>query len=249
MSAVADRLHPSQPPIGFAHRGARAHAPENTLEAFTLAVRLGATGLESDVWLTSDGEAVLDHDGEVRTGLRRRPIAGMWRADLPSHIPTLAELYDTVGTGLPLSLDVKDPAAAPVVVAGARAGGGDALPNLYLCTPSFEEASGWRTLDDDIRLVDSTRLRRIKEGPERRAAALANAGIDVLNLHLDDWSGGLTALLHRFGRLTFGWDAQHRRQLDALLAAGIDGVYSDHVDRMMDAIAGRPAGPDDDTVF
>ena len=64
-----------RPPIGFAHRGAKAHAPENTLEAFTLAVRLGATGLESDVWLTRDGEAVLDHDGLVRNGLRRRRIA------------------------------------------------------------------------------------------------------------------------------------------------------------------------------
>ena len=64
------------PPIGFAHRGARAHAPENTLEAFELALRLGASGLESDVWLTADGEAVLDHDGVVgRKGLRRRRIA------------------------------------------------------------------------------------------------------------------------------------------------------------------------------
>ena len=44
------------PPYAFAHRGARAHAPENTLEAFTLALRLGATGLESDVWLTADGD-------------------------------------------------------------------------------------------------------------------------------------------------------------------------------------------------
>ena len=57
------------PPIGFAHRGARAHAPENTIEAFTLALRLGATGLESDVWSTADGEAVLDHDGVIG-GLR-----------------------------------------------------------------------------------------------------------------------------------------------------------------------------------
>ncbi len=30
------------PPILFAHRGARAHAPENTLEAFSLALRLEA---------------------------------------------------------------------------------------------------------------------------------------------------------------------------------------------------------------
>src|SRR5687768_14179847 len=78
-----------QPPHAFAHRGARAHAPENTLDAFTLALRLGATGLESDVWLTADGEAVLDHDGLVGGRVRRRRIAGARRAELPAHIPTL----------------------------------------------------------------------------------------------------------------------------------------------------------------
>ncbi|MCU1379969.1 MAG: putative phosphodiesterase [Acidimicrobiales bacterium] len=239
MATVADRLISSQPPIGFAHRGARAHAPENTIEAFTLATRLGATGLESDVWLTADGQAVLDHDGVVRSGLRKRPIAQVARASLPGHIPTLAELYDAVGTERPLSLDVKDPAAAAIVVAVAREAGDDAVGNLYLCT-SFDQAAAWRELDDDIKLVDSTRLRRVKEGAERRAANLANAGIDVINLPIDDWTGGLTTLFHRFGRQAFGWDAQYRRQLDALLATGVDGIYSDHVDRMMDAIAGRP---------
>ena len=53
-------------PIAFAHRGARAHAPENTLEAFALGLRLGATGLESDVWLTADGIAVLDFHRQER---------------------------------------------------------------------------------------------------------------------------------------------------------------------------------------
>ena len=65
------------PPIAFAHRGASAHAQANTLEAFRLGLRLGATGLESDVWLTADGIPVLDHDGYVRHGVRRRAIASM----------------------------------------------------------------------------------------------------------------------------------------------------------------------------
>ena len=240
---MADRLPSLLPsPIGFAHRGARAHAPENTLEAFALAVKLGATGLESDVWRTADGEAVLDHDGVVRSGMRRRPIAEVPRSGLPAHVPTLGELYESVGTELPLSLDVKDGAAAELVVAVAREAGGDAEENLWLCSPDWREVASWRALSAGAKLVDSTRLRRIKEGPERRGATLADAGVDCVNMHWTDWTGGLTTLFHRFGLAAFGWDAQHRRQIDELLSQGIDGVYSDHSDRLADALAGRPPG-------
>ena len=79
--------------ILFAHRGARAHAPENTMEAFQLALRLGATGLESDVWVTSDNVAVLDHDGKVQVGrLRSRSIRDVPASKLPGHIPQLSDL-------------------------------------------------------------------------------------------------------------------------------------------------------------
>jgi glycerophosphoryl diester phosphodiesterase len=223
-------------PIGFGHRGARAHAPENTLESFVLARRLGATGLESDVWLTADGVPVLDHDGVVGGRMRRRPIADVRRADLPVHVPTLPELYETCGTDYELSLDVKDPAAAGPVLAVAREAGGDAMRRLWLCHPDWELVASWRALSDDVRLVDSTRLRKIKEGPERRAADLAAAGIDAINMHATDWTGGLTTLFHRFDRLAFAWDAQFPRVLASLLHMGMDAVYSDHVDRMMDAL-------------
>jgi glycerophosphoryl diester phosphodiesterase len=233
------RLAPARvPPIGFAHRGASAHAPENTLEAFTLALRLGATGLESDVWLTADGEAVLDHDGVVGGRLRRRRVADVRRADLPAHIPTLDDLYATCGTDFELSLDVKDPAAAPRVVEIARAAGGGAPERLWLCHHDWELVASWRQpLGGDVRLVDSTRLARMKQGPERRAAQLAAAGIDAVNLHRSDWTGGLTTLFHRFDVLAFGWDAQLERHLAELLDMGVDAVYSNHVDRMTDAIS------------
>jgi glycerophosphoryl diester phosphodiesterase len=226
-----------RPPIGFGHRGARAHAPENTIESFQLALRLGATGLESDVWLTADGEAVLDHDGVVGGRMRRRPISSVARSALPSFVPSLSELYAECGTGFELSLDVKDAAAAPAVIAVARAAGGDALGRLWLCHPSWEVVASWRALSDDVRLVDSTRIRKIKEGPERRAASLASAGVDAVNMHSSDWTGGLTTLFHRFERLCFGWDAQFPRVLAGLLGMGIDGLYSDHVDLLMEQIA------------
>jgi len=225
------------PPIGFAHRGAKAHAPENTVEAFSLARRLGATGLESDVWCTADGVAVLDHDGVVGNRIRRRSIADTNRADLPPHIPELAELYEACGTDFELSLDVKDPAAVDATVAVARAADSDAPRRLWLCHDDWRVVAEWRQRYPDVRLVDSTRLRHMRDGPERRAAQLHEAGIDAVNLHQSDWTGGLTTLFHRFNVCTFGWDAQFERVLDNLLAMGIDGVYSDHVDRMMEAVA------------
>jgi glycerophosphoryl diester phosphodiesterase len=223
------------PPIGFAHRGARAHArQENSIEAFQLGLKLGATGLESDVWLTKDGMAVLDHDGVVKVGRRKRSIVDVDRAELPEHVPTLEELYAVCGTGFEFSLDVKDAAAAPAVIEVAKAAGGaDAVHRLWLCHHDWKQVAEWRRLSDDVRLVDSTRLRQMKEGPERRAALLSGAGIDAVNLHYTDWTAGLTTLFHRFERYAFGWDAQHDRVLAALLKAGIDAVYSDHVDRMM----------------
>jgi glycerophosphoryl diester phosphodiesterase len=224
-----------RPPITFAHRGARAHAPENTLEGFRLALRLGATGLESDVWLTADGIPILDHDGVARAGRRRRPIADLARAELPSHIPTLEDLYGAGGDAVELSLDVKDAAAAPRVVAVAEEAG--AADKLWLCHPEWELVATWRSLSSSVHLVDSTRLRKMRDGAERRAAQLAAAGIDAVNLHHSDWSAGLTTLFHRFERLAFAWDAQHERILLALFAMGIDAVYSDHVDRMVDALA------------
>jgi glycerophosphoryl diester phosphodiesterase len=225
------------PPIAFAHRGASAHVPANTMEAFRLGLRLGATGLESDVWLTGDGVPVLDHDGVVRHGLRRRPIAAVDRAALPAHIPALEDLYGECGADYQLSLDLKDQAAAPSTLAAARAAG--AADRLWLCHADRVVLAGLRAEAGATHLVHSTRLRRMPQGPERLAAQLAQDGIDAVNLHRSDWSGGLTTLFHRFGRLTFGWDAQHERMVLDLLDMGIDAVYSNHVDRMMEALRSR----------
>ena len=225
------------PPIGFAHRGAKAHAPENTLEAFELALRLGATGLESDAWITADGEVVLDHDGVIGSllrGRRRKPISALRRDELPAHIPTLGALYERCGTDYELSLDVKDPAAAAGVVSVAEEAG--AVRRLWMCHPDHRVVATWRELHAEVRLVDSTRLDRISEGPERRAATLAELDIDALNLHHSDWTGGLVTLVHRFERYALGWDAQHERIIAELVDMGIDGVFSDHVDRLMDQI-------------
>lgn len=227
-------------PTGFAHRGARAHAPENTIEAFELALRLGAPGLETDVWVTADGTAVLDHDGVVGRRPRRRPIREVARSELPDHIPSASDVAPLLTPEVQLSVDVKDPAAAAPLLAALGEDDPTRLGRVWLCHDDHDLLLSWRELAPQVRLVDSTRARSLDSGPERHAARLRELGIDAVNLHHSDWSGGLVALYHRFGVQAWGWDAQHPRVLDGLLDMGIDGLFSDHVDRMVDAL-GRAA--------
>jgi len=99
-------------PIIFAHRGASAHAPENTLAAFELALAQGADGIELDVKLSADGHVVVVHDATVdrTTGAHGRvkdlSLADLRRFDAGSffaekfrgeRIPTLEEVFETVG--------------------------------------------------------------------------------------------------------------------------------------------------------
>lgn len=229
-------------PIGFAHRGARAYAPENTLEAFALGLELGANGLESDVWVTADGVPVLDHDGLVKRSLGRgRPIAGFRRSQLPAHVPSLADLIDRCGSAYHLSLDLKDPQSGQAVIDVVREAAPAMLERLWLCSPVWESLLPLR--GHGAKLVDSTGLQRIREGAERRAATLSAQGIDALNMHHRDWSGGLVTLLHRFDRVAFGWDMQEPHILERGLRMGLDGVFSDYPDRMMDAYRQQLGAP------
>lgn len=220
-------------PIAFAHRGGMAHAPENTLAAFALGLRLGANGLETDAWTTADGHVVLDHDGIVRKLGRKRPISSLRLSELPSHIPTLAGLFELCGTDFDLSVDIKDEKSFERTAETSRNSGFDES-RLWLCHYSSAVVIAQRSLLPNVRLVDSTRLARIKEGLEMRCAKLSASGVDCLNMHHTDWSGGSTTLVHKFGMFAFGWDCQYDYVLSNSLRLGLDAVFSDHVDTMVE---------------
>ena len=223
-------------PITFAHRGASADAPENTLAAFSLALQLGARGLESDARLSADGEVVLVHGAVARQGFRRLTVARTPATELATmDVPRLADLYASLGSDYELSLDVYDPKAGRVVVEVARRAG--ALDRLWLCSSRLELLTALGELAPEAHLVHSVRRRKIDIPLERHAAQLAELGIAVVNMHRSDWSAGLVGLFHRFGVQAFGWDAQEVRHLRELVAMGIDAVYSDHVARMVATIA------------
>lgn len=228
-------------PLGFAHRGARAERRENTLEAFSRALELGATGLESDAWLSADGLVVLDHDGVTGPIWRRRALSVQKRGALPRHMPSLAELYESCGTGFDLSLDLKDPGALEPVVETARRFG--ASERLWICYQDWRPMAGWRRAAPEIQLVESTNIHWMKEGLAARVSALAAAQLDAVNLHASQWDEANLREARAVGILAFAWDAQTDVELDRLLSLGVDGVYSDHVDRMVAAIARHQRSP------
>lgn len=88
----------------YGHRGARAHAPENTLLSFERAMQDGADGIELDVRTTSDGVVVVVHDLDLRRvteGRDTRKVQDLSLAELSSvelasgtHVPTLESVLD-----------------------------------------------------------------------------------------------------------------------------------------------------------
>lgn len=99
-------------PVIFAHRGASAHAPENTLAAFELALAQNADAIELDVKLSADRQAVVIHDSTVdRTTGVHGLVKDLSFAELRSldagaffsegyrgeKIPSLEEVFEAVG--------------------------------------------------------------------------------------------------------------------------------------------------------
>ncbi|HEY3522072.1 MAG TPA: glycerophosphodiester phosphodiesterase [Candidatus Limnocylindrales bacterium] len=229
-------------PIGFAHRGASAHARENTLEAFALALELGATGLESDAWLSADGVPVLVHDRTIRRPGRRVDVTRRTAAELAEfRVPSLADLYAAVGTAVELSLDIEhEDVALPVVDV---ASGHSAEDRLWACSPSLRVLRSIRRRSPRVRVVCSTRPRRIVGGVRALLPELVGLGADALNLHWRDWSPALVDQVHEAGLLALGWDAQERGTIASLLELGIDALYSDWPDRVVEVIAARRMEP------
>ncbi|HJE52012.1 MAG TPA: glycerophosphodiester phosphodiesterase [Tessaracoccus flavescens] len=107
----------------WAHRGACAYAPENTLPAFELAIGMGADGVELDVQRTADGQVVVIHDETVNrtsNGFGKvvdQTLAQLREADFSNgfagrrnvKLPTLRDVYDLLrGTNMTINVELKN---------------------------------------------------------------------------------------------------------------------------------------------
>lgn len=129
-------------PAIVGHRGASAHAPENTMAAFRLGFAHGADAIEGDFWLTSDGHIVAMHDRDLeRTTGDPRPVAevtleeirglhagswGRWkdRGFDGEPVPTLEDVLAIVPDGKGILVEIKDsPRIVEALVAALDASG------------------------------------------------------------------------------------------------------------------------------
>ncbi len=114
---------PGAPLLRVGHRGAKGHAPENTMISFMVGAELGVTAVETDVHLSKDGEVVLIHDHTVdRTTNGRGLVKEMTLAELKAldaggwydgrfageRIPTLAELLTWARDRVGVAIEIKN---------------------------------------------------------------------------------------------------------------------------------------------
>ena len=220
----------------FAHRGGRAHGHDNEIPTFVKALNRGATGLETDAWVTSDGQVVLDHDGVLRSATRRTPISQVRRSELPTHVPTLDDLYAACGTDFELAIDIKDSNTADGVVQVAEAH--NAANRLWLFAHTgvtfdhLGDAHACKTFHARDLLGPSHR---------RQLQAAKDLGIKAVNARWMWWRRDLVEQVHLLEMLAFGYDAQQTSSIRRCVAVGLDGMFSDHVDRMHAVLATHPA--------
>jgi len=216
----------------FAHVAGASPDPERPLEGLDAARSLGATGFDGPVRFTADGAAVVHPAESIGSRLRRKRLAALERSQLPATIVSLDDLCRRQEASGSLLLDIDDDRALSAVLAVARATSGTLEDRLWLCSSSVDNLMRWRQTTT-ARLVHTARLTSLPAGAEQWVAHLTDRSIDGLCAFHGDWTGGLVALAHRFGRLTVARGPEHEREVAAVFDIGIDGVSSPQVERLM----------------
>lgn len=236
--------------LAFAHRGGALYPPnrhrENSRHAFAQAVALGYRYLETDVHLTADGVLVAFHDDELdrvtdATGrIAELPYEAVARARIGGQdpIPLLSELLEAFPTAR-FNIDAKSGAAVAALARTIT----EHDAHERVCVSSF----GIRRLH---------RLRRLL-GP-RTASAASSAGIavnrfgpwltavldspaPVLQMPIDRRVFGrdlrlltdrLLTTVHRHGKQVHIWTVDDDAQIEQLLVAGVDGIFTDRPDTL-----------------
>jgi glycerophosphoryl diester phosphodiesterase len=221
----------------IAHRGAAAEAPENTVEAFDLALQLGADALELDVQRAADGTLVVIHDKTVdRTTAGRGRVAKLDAGELGRlSVPKLEEVFGRY-EGLEITVDVKDASASGDVVKMIRSFGRVETTILYVedgtSLGAFLTYAGRRASSTS----QAAWLAHELVGAAEEAEAIPADFPEVLHTELVGPAGpivtpALVDAVHRTERTVQVWTIDDGRQMCELAEWGVDGLITNDVRR------------------
>lgn len=199
----------------WAHRGASAVAPENTVAAFRAAVALGADGVELDVRRTADGHPAVHHDAALPDG---RLLAELAAADLPVEVPLLGAALDACGD-LVVNIEIKEPPElAEVVVAEVR-----------------NRGLAGRVVVSCFELATVDRVRHLDDGIPTALLSTDAADLARCDGHaaFHPWDGivegALVEAAHALGLAVNVWTVDDPGRVAALAAMGVDAVVTNDV--------------------
>jgi len=218
----------------WAHRGASADAPENTLAAFALAEEQGADGIELDVQLSGDGVPVILHDETLdRTSDGRGRVDRLSWAELRQldsgrwfgaefegeRLPGLAEVLDWAGERLLLNLEVKDSGAARALLQTLRS-----FPRARVLVSSFDHGllAGLRAADPRLPLGFLNDSRFWRRTLQRASTA------DAVSFHprSEHVSRSLLAACRESGLAVYPWTVDSAAIAGRLKKLGVAGVFT-----------------------
>lgn len=220
-------------PLALGHRGASAHAGDNSIEAFELAVAQGADGVELDVRFTADGVVVLNHDADIGEmgPLIHHDFAAV-RAHHP-EIPTLDEAL-AVLADLIINVEIKnspmdadyDPTHRMAAVVARWVSRHDIHDRVIVTSFNPDTVAAVRDADDTIvtgQLVD------VGFDIVRGVAAIAAAGHSWIAPWVKDVVADADAVIaaaHQANLRVVAWTADDPGDIAAMAAARIDAIIS-----------------------
>lgn len=249
-------------PLAIAHRGQRATVPEQTLEAYRVAIELGCDAIECDVQRTRDGRLAMFHDLTLeRTTDGHGPIAAIdWddlqRLDAGSwldsrfaglRVPSLEDTIElAVETGIPLCIEIKGtPAEAPATAAVVAALLRDRGLLGRMLISSFDHAA--LAAATDVAPAAFLAPERLPEsGPPDPATAVAQAtalGATVLQHRWEDLTVEVVDALHDAGVAVWSWPIDSLESIAHGVAVGVDALIGDDVPLLLEGLGRAPALP------
>jgi glycerophosphoryl diester phosphodiesterase len=212
-------------PIVIAHRGASAAKPENTIEAFVEARRMGADMVELDVRRTADDALVVHHDAAI-AGLG--DIVGLAADALPRHVPTLTEALDACD-GMEVNVEIKnlphepdwDPDERVATAVAALVGELGWRDRVVVSSFNLAALDAVRAVDGGVRTAWLT----LPEWDQLRSAEMARGrGHHGLHPHHLAVTPAIVGALHDDGMFCNTWTVDDPERIVAMAIAGVDGI-------------------------